>query len=193
MKKNRILLEIAILVGTISPFIILYLLKGKTLFIEFDKYLQVTLMYIVFAYFYPLYIYQKNINSSLNIKSNYRFRIAWFFVSLSFGCLYLFGKVFSFTSDSYFKYHFILMGIWYMIGGNYHILVLKAGFNNFMNDENVLRKIQRNVGRFEFFIGLVLIIFCFFIPNSKVNLFDVFSTLNFIFLIGIAWIKKSTK
>lgn len=146
-----------------------------------------------FSYFYPLYIYQKNLNRLSDYKTNHRFRLVWFFLSLSFGGLYLIGQTFSFTPDSYFKYFFILTGIVYMIDGNYQILVPKMGFNNFTHNETVYRKIQRNVGRIEFLIGLILIISCFVLPKSEVTLFDLYTTLNFIFLIGVAWIKITTK
>lgn len=193
MKKNRFLLEFTILIGTIIPFIIVYFLKGKAPFIELDRYLKGTLMFIIGAYFYPLYVYQKNINRLSNSKVNYSYRIAWFLVGLSFGGLYLFGKTLPLSPDSYFKYFFILTGIFYMIDGNYQILVPKMGFNSFSDDEVVYRKVQRNSGRIEFFTGLVLVISCLIVPKSRVNIFDVYITLNFIFFIGVAWVKITTK
>lgn len=193
MKKNRFLLEFTILIGTVIPFIIVYLLKGKAPFIEFDRYLKGTLIFIIAAYFYPLYVYQKNINRLSNSKANYRYRVAWFIISLSFSGLYLFEETLSLSPDNYFKYFFILTGIFYMIDGNYQILVPKMGFNSFNDDEIVYRKMQRNSGRIEFFIGLVLVISCLIVPKSRVNIFDVYVTLNFIFLIGVAWVKITTK
>jgi hypothetical protein len=82
MKKNRTLLEVAILIGTSIPFIIVYFLKGKAPFIEFDKYLLGVLIMLSFSYFYPLYIYQKNLNRLSDYKTNHRFRLVWYFTLL---------------------------------------------------------------------------------------------------------------
>ena len=190
MKKNRILLEVLILGGTIIPFIILYLIKGKAPFIEFDDHLKGTFLAVLFTYFYPLFIYQKNINRLPDNKSNKRFRIVWFIVNISFSVLYVSGQMLSLTSENYDKYFYILLGIFYMVDGNYQILLPKMGFNSFTHDEKVYKKVQRNLGRIEFFIGLVLVILCFVVPKNEVNLFI---TLNLILITGVIWIKITTK
>lgn len=200
MKKNRFLLEIAIIIGTLIPFVIVYFLKGKTPFIEFDRYLMGVLIMLSVTYFYPLYIYQKNANRSFSTKINLRFRLSWLLLSIAFGGVFLLHTLLP-TLELTYKIFFVLLGVMSMIQGNYRVLFTKNSgvysglIINSIIDENVYRKVQRKIGLLEFWSGVMVCILCFFIPNIEVNLIYLVVPLNFILLIGIIWIKnlKSNK
>lgn len=200
MKKNRFLLEIAIIIGTLIPFVIVYFLKGKTPFIEFDRYLMGVSIMLSVTYLYPLYIYQKNVNRSFSTKINLRFRLSWLLLSIAFGGVFLLHTLLP-TLELTYKIFFVLLGVMSMIQGNYRVLFTKNSgvysgvIIDSIIDENVYRKVQRKIGLLEFWSGVMVCILCFFIPNIEVNLIYLVVPLTFILLIGIIWIKnlKSNK
>jgi hypothetical protein len=196
MKKNRILLEILILIGTIIPFVIVYFLKGKAPFIEFDRYLKGVLIIIPFLYFYPLYIYQKNNKLSFSTKINLWFRLSWLLLSIAFGGVFLFHTLFPTLNLSY-KIFFVLLGVMSMIQGNYRVLITKNSgvymgiIVDSITDKNIYKKVQRKMGLLEFWLGAAMAILCFVIPNIEENFMYLVVSISFIILFGQIWIKNS--
>ena len=192
MKKNRFFLELAILIGTIIPFIVTYFLKGKVPFIEFDKYLKGTLIAISLCYFYPLYIYQKNIHRSFSTKINLWFRLSWLLLSIAFGSIFLIYSL-SPTLSVIDKLFFVLIGIVFIIDGNYRGLITKnsgvyMGFVvNSITDEGLYKIAQQKIGRFTFWLGFVMAISPFLLTDENI-FFSFYLTVNLIFIVGICWI-----
>lgn len=197
MKKNRFLLEFTILIGTIIPFIIVYFLKGKAPFVEFDRYLKGSLIAILFNYLYPLYIYQKNVTRSFATKINLEFRFSWLLLSIAFGVIFLIQVVIP-TLNLTLRLFLILIGIMFMVEGNYRGLITKnsgiyMGIVDSILDEELYKKTQRKIGRFEFWLGTVIAILPIMITDEN-NFIYFFTATNLIFIIGICWIVyKSNK
>lgn len=192
MKEKRILLEMSILAGTVSPFIIVYLLQGEGAFIEFDRYLKGSLIGVIFSYFYPLFIYQKNVNRSFNTKINFGFRLSWLFLSIAFGGFFLIHIIFPtfiFTQ----KLFLILLGVMFMIEGNYRGLITKnsgiyMGIFNTISDEEIYKKTQRRIGHLEFWLGIMMAIFFLFVPKIEDDFIYFIVVFNMVLILGISWI-----
>lgn len=192
MKKNRILLEIVVLIGTVIPFIIVYLLRGKLPFIKFDKYLKSTLIAILLTYFYPLYIYQKNVSHSFTTKINLWFRLSWLLLSIAFGGVFLVHSLLP-EVNIIEKLFFVLIGILFVIDGNYRGLITKNSgvymgmVVDSITDEELYKIAQRKIGRFTFCLGLLMAILPFLIVNESL-FFNLYIATNLTFIIGICWI-----
>ena len=192
MKKNRILLEVIILIGTAFPLIIVYLLKEKAPFIEFDKYLQGSLLSIIFLYFYPLYIYQKNVTRSFSNKINLSFRLSWLLLSIAFGGVFLLHALFptiTFTQ----KLFLILFGVMFIVEGNYRGLITKnsgiyMGIVDSISDEIIYKKTQRKIGLLQFWLGFTMATFFLLVPKIEDNFIYFIIVFNMILIFVISCI-----
>jgi hypothetical protein len=124
-------------------------------------------------------------------SSNNRLNIIWAFFCLSVSILMFY---YSNNHDLNAGYNplVILFGIFMMIDGNYQSVILpkNVALENGIGEgyeENVYRKSQRLKGRFQFYLGLIIVITFLILPNTPRMWLYGFGGIMFIYYIG-GWI-----
>jgi hypothetical protein len=203
MKKLNLALTIIIFCAYLSPIFTLIYFRETSFIISLSNTSDSFLPMVIIAYIGHLIKYLRNIQTIKNPDFDplaYKLRIVWAFYYLSIAILFTY-YAFNFEPNIGYNYFLIVFGFFLMIDGNYQVVLPKESVITDVTAKTYAvtygnssyRKYQRNTGRFQFYLGLLIVIILLILPNTRTMWFYCSALIFVIYYAGDLWIMFRNK
>jgi hypothetical protein len=203
MKKSNLALTIIIFCAYLSPIFTLIYFRETPFCISLSNASDPFLPMVFIAYIGHLIKYLRNIQTVKNSDSDplaYKLRIVWAFYYLSIAILLTY-YTFNFEPNMGYNYFLVVFGFFLMIDGNYQVILPKESVITDVTAKTYAvtygnssyRRYQRNTGRFQFYLGLLIVIILLILPNTRTMWFYGSALIFVIYYSGDLWIMFRNK
>lgn len=203
MKKSNLALTIIIFCAYLSPIFTLVYFRETPFCISFSSIGDQYLSMVFVAYIGHLIKCLRNIKKIENPDSDrlaHKLRIVWAFYYLSIAMLLIFYS-FNFEPNMGYNYFIVVFGFFLMIDGNYQVILPKESIITDVGaktyavtyGDDIYKKHQRNTGRFQFYLGLLIVITLLILPNTRIMWLYSLGVIFIIYYVGDLWIMFKNK
>jgi hypothetical protein len=203
MKKPNVILTIIIFCTYLSPVFTLVYFRERPFCVSLSNASDPFLPLVFIAYIGHLIKYLRNTKNVENPDSDqlaYKLRIIWASYYLSIAILLIY-YIFNFEPIMGYNYFLVVFGFFLMIDGNYQVVLPKEStitdvtaktYAVTYGDKNY-RKYQRTTGRFQFYLGLLIVITLLILPNTSSMWLYCSGVMFVVYYIGDLWIMFRNK